>query len=148
MHNNITHCPLQNPKRILDIGCGTGRETVQLAQKFPEAQIFGIDLSPVPAIHPKPKNVEYIQGNVRDLIKARDPRIGTWSFDFVYSRLLSMGETDWTGYFADVSSILAPGGWLEVHEYEIAYRSADGGDVPKVQHIMIKYQDLLSIDTE
>jgi S-adenosylmethionine-diacylgycerolhomoserine-N-methlytransferase len=34
------------PRRILEIGCGTGRNLAQLASSFPEAEIVGVDLSP------------------------------------------------------------------------------------------------------
>lgn len=33
------------PARILEVGCGTGRNLVRLARLFPQAQITGIDLS-------------------------------------------------------------------------------------------------------
>ncbi len=33
------------PKRILEVGCGTGTNLVRLAQVFPEAKIVGLDLS-------------------------------------------------------------------------------------------------------
>ena len=34
------------PRRILDLGCGTGSMTIMLKQAFPQAEIIGIDLSP------------------------------------------------------------------------------------------------------
>ncbi len=34
------------PRRILDLGCGTGTMTVMLKQRFPQAEVTGIDLSP------------------------------------------------------------------------------------------------------
>lgn len=33
------------PTRILEVGCGTGRNLVALARRFPRAQITGVDLS-------------------------------------------------------------------------------------------------------
>lgn len=33
------------PQRILEIGCGTGKNLVELAERFPKAQIMGLDLS-------------------------------------------------------------------------------------------------------
>lgn len=34
------------PRRILDLGCGTGSTTLLLKQSFPEAEVIGLDLSP------------------------------------------------------------------------------------------------------
>ncbi len=34
-----------HPKRILEIGCGTGKNLVSLARRFPDANITGLDLS-------------------------------------------------------------------------------------------------------
>ncbi|WOD39376.1 class I SAM-dependent methyltransferase [Nodosilinea sp. E11] len=34
------------PRRILDLGCGTGTATLMLKRRFPEAEVMGLDLSP------------------------------------------------------------------------------------------------------
>lgn len=34
------------PRRILDLGCGTGSMTLLLKQRFPQAEVIGLDLSP------------------------------------------------------------------------------------------------------
>jgi ubiquinone/menaquinone biosynthesis C-methylase UbiE len=34
------------PRRILDLGCGTGSTTLILKQAFPQAEVIGLDLSP------------------------------------------------------------------------------------------------------
>ena len=34
------------PRRILDLGCGTGSQTILLKQAFPDAEVIGVDLSP------------------------------------------------------------------------------------------------------
>jgi ubiquinone/menaquinone biosynthesis C-methylase UbiE len=34
------------PRRILDLGCGTGSTTLMLKRRFPQAEVIGLDLSP------------------------------------------------------------------------------------------------------
>ena len=40
-----THKQMMMPARILEVGCGTGKNLVTLAERFPKAQIIGLDLS-------------------------------------------------------------------------------------------------------
>lgn len=35
-----------SPRRILDLGCGTGTTTLMLKRQFPQAEVVGLDLSP------------------------------------------------------------------------------------------------------
>lgn len=44
---NLHLAPLANPKRILDIGTGTGIWAIEMAEQYPDAQVIGIDLSPI-----------------------------------------------------------------------------------------------------
>lgn len=143
MANEIFHAPVHQPKRLLDVGCGTGRATIQLAERFPDAQIIGVDLSPVPAIHSKPKNVQYIKGDVRSLIKNGTEPFASGSFDYIHSRLLSLGMTDWEGYLGQIRSILAPGGWLEIQEMEVDCLDANGRTISNDVHELRVFQDLL-----
>ena len=122
MHNCVIHAPLHNPQRILDIGCGTGAVTYHFGATYPKASsIYGIDLSPVPQIHrakPQAQNISYIQGDVRKLAE-RDERLGAGTFDYIFSRLLVCGMTDWMGYMRDtVVPLLKPGGWVEVQDLD------------------------------
>lgn len=121
----IYQAPLKSPRRILEIGCGTGRCTVQLAKKFPDAEVVGVDLSPVPSIHDRPENVKFVQGDFIALADSNDDRFQPGSFDYIFSRLLIFGMTDWIGYFKRVDKLLAPGGWVEAHEVDIATRDID-----------------------
>lgn len=71
------------PKRILDMGCGTGSMTVMLKQAFPDAEVIGIDLSPYMLVmaadkaQQKELNIQYCQQN------AEATRFPDGSFDLV-----------------------------------------------------------------
>jgi ubiquinone/menaquinone biosynthesis C-methylase UbiE len=76
------------PRRILDLGCGTGSTTLMLKQAFPQAEVIGLDLSPymlVVAEH-KAKQVG-LQISWRHG-KAERTRFPDASFDLVTAALL------------------------------------------------------------
>lgn len=117
MHNNIIHARLVSPQQIVDVGCGTGIVTRYLGDTYSTAKVYGIDISPVPD-RQRPSNVEYILGDVRNLIN-NDEHLAFGSTDFVFSRLLVLGMTDWPGYVRDMASLLRPGGQLEAQDFVV-----------------------------
>ena len=115
----IVHAPVSSPDTVIDVGCGTGIVTRCLSSHFPTARlVYGIDLCPVP-IQPgddKASNLNFICGNFRKLAES-DARFPPESVDYVFSRLLLCGMTDWPGYVRDAFRVLKPGGWAEMSDY-------------------------------
>jgi trans-aconitate methyltransferase len=113
MNDHLIHSPLapQNVHKALDIGCGTGAMTHRIASEFPHAKVYGLDLSPVPNIREKLPNIEYIQANFNDITGPEEPdaRFKPASFDYLFSRLLLLGMTDWPGYVARTVALVRPG---------------------------------------
>ena len=76
------------PRRILDLGCGTGSTTLMLKQAFPQAQVIGLDLSPYMLVRAEDKaktaNLD-IQWHHGDAEKTGFP---DQSFDLVTASLL------------------------------------------------------------
>ncbi|MBD1821325.1 methyltransferase domain-containing protein [Cyanobacteria bacterium FACHB-DQ100] len=76
------------PLRILDLGCGTGSTTLLLKQAFPNAEVFGLDLSPFMLAVADLKanqanlNIHWIHG------KAESTKFSDHSFDLVTASLL------------------------------------------------------------
>ena len=127
MRGKVLHVPITtHATHIIDIGCGTGVHTRLLGSTFPNAQIYGVDLSSV-SEQATPSNVEFIQGDIKKLVKIQDPRFAPNSMDCVFSRLLVCGMTDWQGYVDDVGSILKPGGWTEMQDYDLEWFSKESG---------------------
>ena len=76
------------PRRIIDLGCGTGSTTLMLKQAFPDAEVMGVDLSPYMLVMADRKAAEaelaiqWRQGN------AENTGLPNASFDVVTASLL------------------------------------------------------------
>lgn len=125
MNSRTIHAPLPPTiTRALDIGCGTGPVALSLATARPTTTVYGLDLSPVPPLRTQPPNLEFIQGDFKELVRPDgassdqlpDPRLAPASFDLVFSRLLIFGMTEWQRYVDAVAALLAPGGYAELHD--------------------------------
>jgi len=94
------------PERILDIGCGTGYLTRNLAKKYPRAQVVGIDIAPgMIAV----ANANNQFGNLRFQIGDGEKFILNKSFDLVVSSA-SLQWMDAGKVFRAIQSNLLPGG--------------------------------------
>jgi SAM-dependent methyltransferase len=86
------------PARVLDVGTGTGAGAVLAKERWPDAEVIGIDISPAmieqaTRAHP---GIRFLTADVADL----DPGEG---YDLVM--MLNMPP-----FFAPVSALLRPGG--------------------------------------
>lgn len=110
---------LENPLRILDIGAGSGLWACDMAQRYPQVEILGIDLSS--ALLPKdvPPNVTF------EIADATDP----WpspTYDFIHMRnLVGGGVRDWGAMLASAYAHLKPGGQLEFTEIRPRFFDVD-----------------------
>ena len=100
------------PKRILDLGCGPGTETIAYKQAFPDAEVWGIDLS-APFLrfaHVWAEDlgvpIHYRQAD------ARDTGFEEGSFDLIVSNIVfhETGDDILPGVLAEARRLLAPGG--------------------------------------
>ena len=87
------------PKRILEIGCGTGSASAVLKAKFPDADITGVDLSPEMVRIAQAK----VQGVTFEPADASRLPFPDASFDLVAQNNVPV-------YFGEIARVLNPGG--------------------------------------
>ena len=108
----FTHLPPLRPAQIVDLGCGAGRNAVEMLKKYPDAHVTAIDYSPLSvekAASYNKKSIDagrctVLQGDVSDLrLEAESIELAT-AFETVYF---------WPGLercFEQVAHVLKPGG--------------------------------------
>ncbi|EWC47626.1 hypothetical protein DRE_03246 [Drechslerella stenobrocha 248] len=109
-----------SPRRILDVGTGTGIWALEVGDIYPSASVVGNDISP---IQPRwvPPNVKF---EIDDFNEPWMQAPGT--FDFVHAREVHGAVADWPGFCREAFKVLKPGGWVEVAESAVQLQSDDG----------------------
>jgi ubiquinone/menaquinone biosynthesis C-methylase UbiE len=109
--------PLHAPANIVDVGAGTGRWAMDMAQIFPQARICGVDVNPPPAderagfgVDVRPPNYTFMPGNVLEGLPFENS-----VFDFSHMRLLftAIPADRWPRAIAELARVTRPGGWVE-----------------------------------
>lgn len=94
-----------SPRTVVDLGCGSGELTVSLAERWPEAEVRGIDSSPQMLERaPRDQGVTFSDGRAEDVdLTGTDVLVANAVLQWVpeHPRLLPT----WAGQIAD-------GGWL------------------------------------
>ncbi|KAL9581045.1 MAG: hypothetical protein Q9212_004134 [Teloschistes hypoglaucus] len=116
--------------KAVDVGCGTGVATIQIAATFPTAKVYGLDLSPVPeAVQSMASsNVAWAEGNVLDVAfdTSGDDIMSSEIFvpdnlDYIFGRMLFLGIDDWSSYFSTTYRSLKSGGMIEHQDLDWAF---------------------------
>lgn len=124
--NPFFRSPIQpGARQVLDIGCGDGTWAVDVADKFPDMYVRGVDLYPPPQIW-VPENCTL---EVDDVCK---PWIWNEKFDLIHMRMLygSFSEEQWAELYQQCYDNLAPGGWIEQIEVDLDFYCDDNTEPP------------------
>ena len=103
--------PLDNPRKVLDMGCGPGNSTAVLARRFPGAEILGVDSSPdmIEAARRACPQCRFLLADA-----GRDIGAFPADADIVFSNACIQWIPDHRRLLSDWMGLLAPGGVLAV----------------------------------
>ncbi len=112
----FTHLPALSPERVVDLGCGGGRNAGEMLKKYPKAHVTAVDYSTLSVEKAKAYNKAMIsagrcsiqQGDVSDLQLPAEAFDLATAFETVYF---------WPGLercFAQVAKVLKPGGYFMI----------------------------------
>jgi SAM-dependent methyltransferase len=98
---------------ILDVGTGTGIWPADMATRFPQAHILGIDVALTSLPHPLPTTCLFSQANILHPLPFADGQ-----FDFTHQRLLvaAIPAAHWPEVVRELVRVTRVGGWVELLE--------------------------------
>lgn len=121
---------------IADIGCGSGEITSRLAQRYPQADIIGIDILESSVAyardhhHSLAPRVQFQQGDAFSLALPAN------HFDLTVCRHMTQAVPEPERVLAELDRITKPGGWLHVlsEDYGMLHMAAGRVDPDRLWH--------------
>ncbi|KAI9497863.1 S-adenosyl-L-methionine-dependent methyltransferase [Zychaea mexicana] len=129
---------LRKGGRVLDVGCGPGSWSMEIAGEYPKSQVVGIDINPMFPRDIKPSNCTFHQYNLLDGLPFEDA-----SFDYIFIRFIGLGvrAKQWPIILGDLARLLKPGGWIELAEPDTElYRAG-----PKTLELSTKLKQVMEM---
>ena len=99
------------PKRILDLGAGTGRFSGALLKRYRMAELVALDIAPAMLAQTRSRG-SWLRRPACICADAEQLPFADDSFDFIFSNLMLQWCTDLEGTLAELRRVLAPGGLL------------------------------------
>ncbi|KAI8665322.1 hypothetical protein NCS56_00967900 [Fusarium sp. Ph1] len=136
LNDDLFLAPLKADKlqNVLDVGTGTGIWAIEFADRYPNAEVTGTDLSPC--------QPTWVPPNVRfEIDDATQP--WAWNdnhFDFIHLRYLFGAIKDWGTLFKEAYRCATSGAWVQTVEADIEFRSDD--DTIKLEPAFDTYHKL------
>ena len=110
----ISRIKWRGDERVLDVGCGDGRLTADLAKQAPDGQVVGIDASEDMIAHANETHTIQAHPNLRFIhMDARAIELAE-QFDLVFSNAALHWVDDHPGFLRGAASVLRSGGRLMV----------------------------------
>jgi SAM-dependent methyltransferase len=121
MNNKLHLAPIvPSPQKILDLGTGSGIWAIDIADKYPSAEVIGVDTA---AVQPQdvPPNLQFEVDDIEsDWLWPKN------AFDFIHVREVVLAIRDWPRLIRQAYETLKPGSYLELSGSVPAFISDDG----------------------
>jgi ubiquinone/menaquinone biosynthesis C-methylase UbiE len=143
LEGELHTAPLDDPKRILDLGSGSCSWVIDMAMRYPAATIYTMDLSAFPCNAPPP--------NITPLVHDFDLDwpFPTNYFDFIHCREIYGGTDSYPNLIKKIYKHLKPGGYVEITEMPPRVQSkrqeALPADYPLLKHAKLLKKALKSV---
>jgi malonyl-CoA O-methyltransferase len=102
---------LDAPRRVLDIGAGTGRGSALLKKRYPKAEVIAVDLA-LPMLQAAKKHSAWLKPFQRVCAEATRLPLPDHSVDVLHSNLCFQWIDDLAALFNECARVLRPGGAL------------------------------------
>lgn len=99
------------PKRVLDVGAGTGRASAFLRKRYPKAQVVALDLA-LPMLKQARRHMGWFRPFRRIAGDAAALPVAEASIDLLFSNLCLQWSADLPAVLAEFRRVLKPGGLL------------------------------------
>lgn len=124
----LASTPLRPTDRVLDLGCGSGDLTAEVAALVPDGHVLGVDPQPSMLDEARTRarpNQSFVQLAAQELDRLDD------AFDVVLSRacLHWVPRGDWPGVLAQLARLVRPGGAVRIE-------CGGAGNVPRVVELL------------
>ncbi|KAK1750456.1 S-adenosyl-L-methionine-dependent methyltransferase [Echria macrotheca] len=118
LFGKLALAPIDRPKRVIDLGTGTGIWAIEFATENPTSEVLGTDLSPI--------QPEYVPPNCHfEIDDGEDEWVFSHPFDYVHARFMCGGFRDFPRVFRSAFENMVPGGWIEFQDYYVKMQCVD-----------------------